>query len=178
MNGWSEWNNTFDAMINYSDITGTNKIILDGDVIIAHSFETDSEAEAAVSLSIMAGGGVGMADMPEKLADWAWVYKNREILGLNKEGLIGKPLSKVTDTADSPHSSSQIWIGRVKSGDWIVGLFNREDTAGGRTIDFKTLGISGKANVRDIWMHKNLGSMSSITLRVEPHGVAMLRISK
>lgn len=175
--GWPEWNNTFDALINYSDLTGKNKIILDGDFIIAHSFKTDSEAKAAVSLSIMAGAGLGMADTPERLGSRAWVYKNSEILGLNKEGLIGRPLSRVIDAAGSPNASSQIWIGRVNNGDWIVGLFNREDTAGSRSIDFKTLGITGTANVRDLWAHKNLGSMSSATVKVEAHGVTVLRIS-
>jgi hypothetical protein len=177
-NGWPEWNNAFDALINYSDRTGKNKIILDADFIIAHSFKTDSEAKAAVSLSIMAGAGLGVADIPEKLGDRAWVYKNSEILGLNKEGLIGKPLSKVMDTAGSPNAASQIWFGRVNNGDWIIGLFNREDTASTRSISFKTLGINGKANVRDLWAHKDLGSMSSYTAMVEPHGVTILRISE
>lgn len=176
--GWPEWNNAFDAFIDYSDLTGKGKIVLDGDFVIAHSFRTDAEAKAAVSLPVLAGAGLGMSDIPEKLGQRAWVYQNREILDLNQQGLIGKPLSRKLDSAADPNALSQIWTGRLNNGDWVVGFFNREEKSRNRSINFNSLGISGKAKVRDLWLHKDLGSMSSYSADIESHGVTVIRISK
>lgn len=176
--GWPEWANTFDAMISYSNLTGKGNIILDGDFVLASTMATDAEKESLVSLPILAGAGLGMTDLPENLtSDSSWVYKNREILMLNEEDLIAKPLSTTMDTAANPNVDSQIWVGQVRNGDWIVGLFNREDTAQTRSIDFSALGITRKAQVRDLWAHKELGNMTSFTTTVDPHGVTVIRIS-
>lgn len=46
-----------------------------------------------------------------------------------------------------------------------------------RSIDFSSLGINGSVGVRDLWQHANLGTMSSISLSVPPHGCSILKLS-
>lgn len=93
---------------------------------------------------------------------------------MNKRGFIGKPL--VRDVNDP---RSQIWTGQFSDGTWVVGLFNREDTPQTRSIDFEEdLGLSGEYLVSDMWSHSLLGSMSSYSEEIEPHGVRLLKISK
>jgi hypothetical protein len=48
------------------------------------------------------------------------------------------------------------------------------------TADFKLIGWSGTtAKVRDLWAQKNIGTATnSISAMVEPHGLALLRLSK
>jgi alpha-galactosidase len=47
------------------------------------------------------------------------------------------------------------------------------------TLDFKTLGINGSVNLRDLWLHKDLGAaQDSYTASVPKHGVLLLKVSK
>jgi hypothetical protein len=60
-----------------------------------------------------------------------------------------------------------------------VALFNRQNGPRSRTksIDFTTvLGISGPAAVRDLWAHKDLGSMTSYKVTLVPHASVLLSV--
>lgn len=66
-------------------------------------------------------------------------------------------------------------------GDFIVGLFNREDEEMSYGIKFlEELGIeSGNAaNIRDLWLHKDLGGYSKgYNVMLPPHSCRILRIT-
>src|SRR5690606_15970875 len=65
------------------------------------------------------------------------------------------------------------------NGDWVVGLFNREENGQVRTIDFKRgLGLDGKVkNVRDLWSHTDLGSLvGGYSVELAPHESKVIRI--
>lgn len=120
----------------------------------------------------MAGGPVSVADQYNTIGNNLHFYQNTEMLALNADGFVGKPL-----TSDPTNVSSQIWKGQMSNGDWIVGLFNRENTAQTRSINFSSVpGISGNATVRDLWLHSDLGSMSSYSASVPAHGCIILKI--
>ena len=94
------------------------------------------------------------------------------MLALNQDGFVGKPISN-----DPTNVSSQVWKGQMSNGDWLVGLFNREDNAQTRSLNFTTdLGITGNAAVRDLWLHSNLGSMGMYSASVPAHGCVILKI--
>jgi hypothetical protein len=73
---------------------------------------------------------------------------------------------------------NQIWAGHAANGDLIVALFNRNDGAEVRSVNFASdLGLpSGAFPVHDMWAHKDLGSMSAYSATVNAHGVMLLRI--
>lgn len=172
-NWWSQWYNTFDGYTYYSYIAGRNKMILDGDFIRLNTFANDDEKKTAISLNLIAGGPVTVADQHNTVGGNLWLYQNTEMLALNQDGFVGKPL-----TNDPTNVNSQIWKGQMSNGDWIVGLFNRENSSQTRSINFSTeLGISGSAPTRDLWTHTDLGSMSSYSISVPAHGVVVIKVT-
>lgn len=171
--GWSVYANPFDGYTYWSKIAGKGKMILDGDFIRLNTFANDEERKSVVSLHLIAGGPVSIADQYNTIGNSLWIYQNQELLALNRDGFVGKPLS-----GDPSNALSQVWKGQMSNGDWIVAFFNREATSQTRSINFSTdLGITGNAFVRDLWSHSDLGSMSSISQAVISHGCKVYRIS-
>lgn len=169
---WSQWYNTFDGYTYWSHIAGRNKMILDGDFILLNTMANDDEKKSVISLHLMAGGPLSVADQYSTIGNDLWLYQNTEMLALNQDGFVGKPLF----TNDPTDEASQVWAGQMSNGDWIVGLFNREDITKNRSLDFSWLGFNGSANVRDLWAHQDLGIMSSYSIDVPPHGCVILKV--
>jgi hypothetical protein len=169
---WSQYDNAFDGYTYWSKLSGRNKLILDGDFIRLNKFANDDERKTSISLNLIAGGPVSVADQYNSIGNNLWLYQNTELLALNQDGFVGKPL-----TNDPTTSQSQIWKGQMSNGDWIVGLFNREDAAQIRSIDFATqLGFTGNADVKDLWQHSALGSMAFYSVSVPAHGCVILKV--
>lgn len=169
---WSQYANAFDGYIYWSYISGRSKLILDGDFIRLNTMANDEERKSVISLHLMAGGPLSPADQYNTIGNNLWLYQNEEMLALNEDGFVGKPL-----TNDPNGKNSQIWKGQMSNGDWIIALFNREDVGETRSINFATeLGISGNANVRDLWLHEDLGSLDSYSEMIPPHGVTVIKI--
>jgi len=171
--GWSQFANPFDGYVYWSKIAGRGKMILDGDFIRLNTYLNDEERKSVVSLHLMAGGPISIADQYNTIGSSLWIYQNEELLALNQDGFVGVPLSN-----DPTNSLSQIWKGQMTNGDWVVGLFNRESNTQTRSINLQTdLGISGNAFVRDLWSHFDLGAVSSLSKSVPAHGCLIFRIS-
>ena len=171
--GWSQYGDPFDGLTYWSHLSGRNHVILDPDFLRLNTFRNDDERKSAVSLCLMAGAPVTVADQYGTIGDSLWIYQNREMLALNSDGFVGQPL-----TTDPTNEASQTWTGRMSNGDWIVGFFNRETEPRDRGIDFASLGLMGKAAVRDLWAHQGLGQLTSYRVSVPPHGCVIVRISQ
>ncbi len=168
---WSQYSTALDGYTYWSHIAGRDSVDLDGDFIRLNTFESDSEKRSVVSAHLMAGGPVSIADQYDTIGDDLWLYQNDEMLALNHDGFTGAPL-----TNDPTDERSQVWTGQMSNGDWIVGLFNRETSIQTRSLDFSDLGIAGEACVRDLWQHASLGSMSSLTADLAPHGCLIAKV--
>ena len=165
--------NMFDGFTYWSHISGRNKVILDGDFIRLNTFDTDAEKQTVVSLQLMAGAPVAASDLPSTIGNDMKYYTNDELLALNKDGFVGKPLSdKLND------KNNEIWYGQMTNGDYVVGLFNRSDNAATVAVSFKELGIEGEWKVRDLWKHADEGTASSINANVPAHGCKIVRLKK
>ena len=172
-NGWSQYANPFDGYSYWSKIAGKGKLILDGDFIRLNTYSNDEERKTVVSLHLMAGGPVSVADQYNTIGNSLWIYQNAELLALNQDGFVGKPLS-----GDPTNVLSQVWKGQMSNGDWIVGFFNRETSSQSRSINLSTdLGLSGNVFVRDLWSHADVGSVSSLSRTVATHVCQIFRIS-
>ncbi len=168
---WSQYENAMDGYTYWSYLAGRGKVLLDGDFIRINTFTSNSEKRSVVSQHIIAGGPVSVADQYTTIGNDTWVYQNDEILALNKDGFVGKPLTNVP-TIDS----SQVWTGQLSTGEWVVSFFNRESTAKQRTFALSKLGLSGKYNVRDMWQHADLGNMDTISAMIPPHGCMVCKV--
>lgn len=174
---WPQYANVFDGMIAFSDIGKRGQMILDGDFMRLNRLAGINERQFLFSLMIMGGSPLAIADQYDTACkETENVYKNRELLELHDLGFSAKPLS--TDIHDI---NSSRWVGQLPDGDFIVGLFNREDEEMSYGIKFlEELGIeSGNAaNIRDLWLHKDLGGYSKgYNVMLPPHSCRILRIT-
>lgn len=170
---WPNCMNMFDGFTYWSHISGREKVILDGDFIRLNTFSTDAEKETVVSLQLMAGGPVTVADQYHTIGDNVKFYQNTELLELNSDRFVGHPLS---DKLNDPNN--QIWYGQMSNGDHVIGLFNRDDAAKGVNVNFSDLGISGEWNVRDLWKHEDEGKATSVSATIPAHGCKIIRLTK
>ena len=170
---WPNCMNMFDGFTYWSHITGRDKVLLDGDFIRLNKFDTDAEKETVISLQLMAGGPVTVADQYHNIGSNLKFYTNDELLALNTDRFVGKPLSnKLNDP------NNQIWYGQLSDGDYVVGLFNREDSPRSYNLSLADLGISGEYKVRDLWRHADEGTASTLSATIPAHGCKIVRLSK
>ena len=169
---WPQCMNQFDGFTYWSHLSGRNKIILDGDFIRLNKFDTDAERETVISLQLMAGGPVAAADQYSTIGNNLKSYVNDELLALNKDGFVGKPLSdKLGD------KKNEIWYGQMSNGDYVVGLFNRSDNTASVSVKLSDIGISGEKNVRDLWKHTDEGKASVVSANIPAHGCKIVKLS-
>lgn len=173
---WPQYGNAFDGFVNFSDIGGRGQMILDGDFIRLNTLSNDTERKFQFSLFVMAGSPLTIADQYNTIGNSVWVYQNKELLDLNDQGFVGKPLSY--NTRDAFNSSR--WVGQLPDGDWIVGLFNRESFPQRSSIDFvKELGLppTVSATVRDLWLHSDLKNIANeYSTELTAHECRILKI--
>lgn len=170
---WPNCMNMFDGFTYWSHIAGRDQVIMDGDFIRLNTFASDAEKETVISLQLMAGGPVTIADQPSTIGADAKFYQNSEMLALNADGFVGRPLSD-----DLLNDNNQIWYGQLTNGDYVVGLFNRGDAAKTYALPLTDLGIDGTWQQRDLWRHTDEGSASVINATVQPHGCKIIRLSR
>ena len=170
---WPNCMNQFDGFVYWSHIAGRNKVILDGDFIRLNKFDTEAEKQTVVSLQLMAGGPVAVADQYTTIADNISYYTNRELLELNSDGFVGKPLKDQLNNKEN-----EIWYGTMSNGNYVVGLFNRADNTTMVSLDFSQLGINGEMNIRDLWKHADEGRATSLSVSIPAHGCKIVKLTK
>lgn len=170
---WPNCMNMFDGFTYWSHIAGRDNVILDGDFIRLNTFDSDAERETVISLQLMAGGPVTPSDRPSTIGDNIRFYTNEELLALNADRFVGKPLSDKLSDPDN-----QIWYGQMTDGSYVVGLFNRSDNAQTLSVDLATLGIAGEYKVRDLWKHADEGTASTVSATLPAHGCKIVKLTK
>ena len=169
---WPNCMNQFDGFNYWAHITGRDKVILDGDFLRLNRYDTDAERQTAVTLQLMAGGPIAVADQPSTIGSNLQFYTNSELLALRQDGFVGQPLSNKLG------QQSEIWYGQMSDGNHVVALFNRSDTQATITADFAALGISDQWKVGALWSHADGGMASVITASLPAHGCKIVKISK
>lgn len=170
---WPNCMNQFDGFVYWSHITGRDKVILDGDFLRLNRYDTDAERQTAVSLQLMAGGPIAVADQPSTIGNAMSFYTNDELLALRTDGFVGQPLNDRLNDSDS-----QIWYGTLSNGDVVVGLFNRSDQPTTVSVTLNRVGLSGEHQVRDLWTHTDEGVVSTLSASIPAHGCKILKIKK
>ncbi|MBQ0887045.1 carbohydrate-binding protein [Streptomyces sp. RM72] len=96
---------------------------------------------------------------------------NKEVIAVNQGDT--PPADLVT--ASDPQ---QVWAAKNPDGTYTVALFNLADGPAAVTADFPALGFSGKAAVRDLWNHENLGThRHKITQALPAHGSRLFTVT-
>lgn len=96
---------------------------------------------------------------------------NDEVLDIHQDPL-GKPARK--KLVDGPF---EVWVKDLEDGSKAVGFFNRSREPMEKTVDLRTLGLTGKYKVRDLWKRADAGVVDQqITLAPNPHGVVFYKL--
>ena len=106
---------------------------------------------------------------PETLA----LLTNKEVIAVDQD-----PLGKQGDRvyAEGP---IEVWSRPLAGGALAVGIFNRHQKALTAHVDFAKLGYTGNVQARDLWQHKDLGTLPAMyNVEVPAHGVLMLRLTR
>ncbi|MGH9652990.1 MAG: glycoside hydrolase family 27 protein [Bryobacteraceae bacterium] len=105
---------------------------------------------------------------PQALA----ILTNREAIAVNQDRA-GRQGYRVHQ-----EGPLEVWMKPLSDGSKAVGLFNRDEHSMKMTVDFGDLGIHGSAEARDLWAHKNLGTLSrSFSATVPRHGTVLVKFT-
>ncbi|SDD72224.1 alpha-galactosidase [Mucilaginibacter pineti] len=96
---------------------------------------------------------------------------NDEMIDIDQDPL-GKGASLIIKK-----DGKQVWVRPLFDGTKAVGLVNTGSAPQTVTVKWADLGIKGAQPVRDIWLHKNVGTLKgSYSVEVPAHGCVMLKI--
>jgi alpha-galactosidase len=71
----------------------------------------------------------------------------------------------------------EIWAKPLADGSKAIGIFNRQDSPLTTQVNFDQIGFTGAVKAKDLWLDKDLGSISApYTATVPGHGVVFLRV--
>jgi alpha-galactosidase len=99
------------------------------------------------------------------------LLSNDEVLEINQD-----PLGVQGRRANA--NGGEAVVKPLEDGSKAVGLLNPGTKPAKVTIDWSTLGLNGKQQVRDLWRQKDVGVHSeTFTAEVAPHGVVLVRLT-
>ena len=129
-------------------------------------YKTHMSLWAILAAPLLAGNDLSSMT-PETLA----ILTNRDVIAVDQDKL-GKQGDRV-----SADKLVETWARPLEGGAQAVGIFNRGTSTATTEVDFHKLGFSGDVKARDLWLHKDLGSITApYTVTIPPHGVVMLRV--
>ena len=95
---------------------------------------------------------------------------NRDVLAVDQDPM-GKAASRIWREGQLEVWSRPLWDGTV-----AVGLVNTGPEAATGTVNWADLGIQGSQPVRDLWLHKNVGTLDGkYAVSVPAHGTVLLK---
>jgi alpha-galactosidase len=124
---------------------------------------------AMMAAPLMAGNDLAHMDDATRS-----ILTNRDVIAVDQDplGVQGHRVSK--------DGTSEVWMKPLSGGAIALLLFNSGDAPARIRATAAQLGWPPhlRARVRDLWAHKNMRRWSgSIEATVEPHGIAMFRIT-
>ncbi|MGO1054814.1 alpha-galactosidase [Crossiella sp. CA198] len=94
---------------------------------------------------------------------------NDEVIAVNQAGKPARPVSQASD--------QQVWSARNDDGSHTVALFNLGSVPATVRADWRDLGFTGEARVRDLWSHRELGRAAGFPALLPAHGSRLLRVT-
>ena len=131
-------------------------------------YRTHMSLWAILAAPLLAGNDLSKMDETTKS-----ILMNKEVIAVDQDAL-GRQGDRVS--AIGPY---EVWMKPLRGGARAVALFNRSEAVYPVTVHLHDVGFSGPAHARDLWSHKDLGTLhDSYTAVVPKHGVVMLRLSR
>ncbi len=101
------------------------------------------------------------------------ILMNTEVIAIDQDPE-AKPVKKISEQGPLVIAARPL-----KDKTWAVGLFNRGDAATKMSVAWADLGLHGKLKVRDLWAHKDLGTVANqFSAEVPRHGVVLILLKR
>jgi len=135
---------------------------------------TPDEARAHFGMwAMLAAPLITGNDLRHMDADTTAILTNKEVIAIDQDPL-GEEARRVRKEGDK-----EVWVRELAGGDRAVALLNRAAAPQAITVKWEDLGYPAhlSASLRDVWQHKDLGSMTgSYTATVAPHSAVIVTI--
>ncbi|MFK0157132.1 alpha-galactosidase D [Streptomyces sp. NPDC090493] len=133
---------------------------------------TKAERQSYATLWAIAKSPLFTGDDITRLDDYGLsLLTNREVIGVDQSD--NPPARPVT-----PSDPQQVWAAKNADGTYTVALFNLGSSPAAVTADWTALGFTGRASVRDLWNHEDLGSFQNkITEALPAHGSRLFTVT-
>lgn len=135
---------------------------------------TYEENKAHFSLwCILAAPLMSGNDLRDMSPEITAILTNKEVIAINQDPL-GKQGVKIRDDGDF-----EVWSKQLSDGSRAVVLFNRSESSANITVNWNEIGYPNhlKADVRDLWEKKDMGSYSGkYSAEVPTHGVVVIKV--
>lgn len=98
---------------------------------------------------------------------------NPEVLDVQQDakGVAGKTVRNEEEV--------EVIVKELADGSCAFGLFNRNDEPKIVSVDWKTLGLNGPQQLRDVWRNTDIGTRNgTFQAKVRPHGCVLIRASR
>jgi alpha-galactosidase len=178
--------------------TGNDSIEARRWAAISARFESDGKPEDSgpggwndPDMMLIGNGGLNVDEIRTHMALWSMLaapliigndlrtmttdeksaLMNPEIIAVDQDAL-GRQGRRILK-----HGKSEIWTKPLKDGGTAVAVFNRADTKSTVEANWSALGLADKENARDLWRHRDLGTIIGAYKVVVPaHGTALLKV--
>jgi len=104
------------------------------------------------------------------LDDWTLsLITNEEVIRVLKHSHGARQIMRTDDTV--------VWKSRDEDGSIYVAFFNTSFSKTYPSVSYRQLGLNGEYEVRDLWTHADLGTVTErLGMELNPHGAALLRL--
>ncbi len=131
-------------------------------------YRTHVSLWAILAAPLLAGN-----DLTTMTPETLGLLTNKEVIAVDQD-----PLGKQGDRVYT-EGPIEVWSRPLAGGALAVGIFNRHQKALTAHVDFAKLGYTGNVQARDLWQHKDLGTLPAMyNVEVPAHGVLMLRLTR
>jgi len=132
----------------------------------ADEYRTQMSLWSILAAPLLAGNDLSKMDATTKS-----ILMNKDVIAVDQDrlGIQGDRVS-----ATGPF---EVWMKPLAGDAKAVALFNRANFPYPISVQLKSVGFAGDAHARDLWEHKDLGTVQgSYSATVPAHGVVMLKL--
>jgi alpha-galactosidase len=115
--------------------------------------------------------GNDLRNMPRQTVE---ILTNKEVIALNQDSGYMQARSILKD------NDIEVWMKQLENSSKkkAIAILNRGEEEKVFTISAQKLGISNKSKLRDLWLHKDLGTIGKVQkITIPKHGIVVLKIN-
>jgi len=131
---------------------------------------TNDEKRSAVTLWALANAPMYLGGDLTRLDSFGkQLLSNDDVIGIDQSG---------TPAKQALGGDIPVWVTNLGHNNYIVALFNTAGTPVSYTLPWDELGFANAADVRDLWLERDLGpAQHGFTTVLPGHGVRLLRVA-